>query len=61
MAKVWKPGDKISYEVLNRLQKKADAYDKLKKESKNNKNDEVAQTDDSKEEAKIESPKSGDE
>lgn len=29
MAKVWKPGDNISYEELNKLQEKADAYDKL--------------------------------
>ena len=29
MAKVWKPGENISYEVLNELQRKADAYDKL--------------------------------
>ena len=34
MPKIWKQGDHISYETLNELQRKADAYDKLVKEPK---------------------------
>lgn len=36
MAKVWKTGDKISYSLLNELQRKADAYDALRAASKEN-------------------------
>lgn len=34
MAKVWKPGENISYEDLNKLQEKADAYEKIMAEKK---------------------------